>query len=44
VGDACDRVVRMRDGTIREVRAVGATAPPPTEAPVSEPVLVGSGA
>jgi ABC-type lipoprotein export system ATPase subunit len=43
VGDACDRVVRMRDGRIRESSPVGHELPLPTN-PSPAPVLVGSGA
>ena len=41
VGDACDRIVRMRDGKIREAPASsGSVSLPET----TEPALVGAGA
>jgi putative ABC transport system ATP-binding protein len=41
VGDACDRIVRMRDGRIREDWAALTSAPPPV---VTDQALVGVGA
>ncbi len=41
VGDACDRIVRMRDGVIRPPAPV---APPVEPAMIERPVLVGAGA
>jgi putative ABC transport system ATP-binding protein len=46
VGDACDRIVRMRDGVVREpaAAAIAPTAPQLPVMPREEPVLAGAGA
>jgi putative ABC transport system ATP-binding protein len=43
VGEACDRVVRMRDGRIREEPPIVQPAPRPRVLEVPTPVLVGTG-
>jgi ABC-type lipoprotein export system ATPase subunit len=42
VGDACDRVIRMRDGRVREDRRVDDASVVARPTPAPEPVLVGA--